>query len=231
MKKLFFDAGPIISLAMNNLLWTLKPLKERFGGEFCITKRVKEEITNKPFKTKKYKFEALQVMRLLKDGILTVVENKKIENLASELQKLANQCFKFKGRDVQIVQLGEMEIIAALVLSEHNIMVIDERTTRRLIENPEGVAKLMERRMRGSISTDNTKLNLLSEKLKGIQCIRSSEIVMVTYELGILNHFLPNLPNPKEELLDGLLWGIKLNGCAITGSEINEIKRIEKKLK
>ena len=80
MKKLFFDAGPIISLTMNNLLWTLKPLKRQFNGQFCITKSVEQELTINPLHTKKFKFEALQVMELIKSDVLRVVKSKEIED-------------------------------------------------------------------------------------------------------------------------------------------------------
>ena len=42
MKSLVFDTGSVISLVMNNLLWTLKPLKKQYGGDFFIPKGVKK---------------------------------------------------------------------------------------------------------------------------------------------------------------------------------------------
>ena len=41
MKALVFDSSAIISLATNNLLWTVKHLKEKFGGEFILPASVK----------------------------------------------------------------------------------------------------------------------------------------------------------------------------------------------
>ena len=56
MKSLVFDAGPIITLTMNNLLWLLNPLKNNFKGEFYLSAAVKEELIDRPLQTKKYKF-------------------------------------------------------------------------------------------------------------------------------------------------------------------------------
>ena len=42
MKSIIFDAGPVISLTTNNLLWTLRELKERCNGSFYITEAVKK---------------------------------------------------------------------------------------------------------------------------------------------------------------------------------------------
>ncbi|KHO51294.1 MAG: hypothetical protein QT04_C0044G0003 [archaeon GW2011_AR11] len=58
MKALVFDSGPIISLTLNGLLWMLRPLKQRFKGDFCITKAVYGEIISYPLHTKKFKLEA-----------------------------------------------------------------------------------------------------------------------------------------------------------------------------
>ena len=54
MKSLVFDSGPIISLATNNLLWVLEPLKNKFNGKFFITQAVKGEIVERPLETKKF---------------------------------------------------------------------------------------------------------------------------------------------------------------------------------
>ena len=52
MRSIIFDTGPIISLTMNNLIWTLKHLKRQFKGDFLITPAVKKELIEKPFRTK-----------------------------------------------------------------------------------------------------------------------------------------------------------------------------------
>jgi hypothetical protein len=36
------------------------------------------------------------------------------------------------------------------------------------------------------------------------------------------------LPTPKKTLLEGLLWGVKLNGCSVSEREIDEVIKIEK---
>ena len=51
----------------------------------------------------------------------------------------------------------------------------------------------------------------------------------IAYERGILDRFAAKIPNPQKELLDGVLWGLKINGCAISGKEIEEILKIEVK--
>ena len=41
------------------------------------------------------------------------------------------------------------------------------------------------------------------------------------------NEILSNIPDAKKELLDALLWGLKLEGCAISEKEIRLINKLE----
>jgi len=34
--------------------------------------------------------------------------------------------------------------------------------------------------------------------------------------------------NPNKDLLEGILWGLKFKGCAVTDQEIEEIIKLEK---
>jgi hypothetical protein len=83
MKYLVFDAGPIISLSMNGLLYVLRPLKDGFDGEFIITPQVRRELIDRPIKDRKFKLEAIKVRRLLEEGVLKlstdIVSSNKLE--------------------------------------------------------------------------------------------------------------------------------------------------------
>src|SRR3989344_1119529 len=68
MKFIVFDTGSIISLAMNELLWTLPLLKKRFKGEFYIPHSVKLELVDKPMEIKRFKFEAINILKLIQMG-------------------------------------------------------------------------------------------------------------------------------------------------------------------
>ena len=54
----------------------------------------------------------------------------------------------------------------------------------------------------------------------------------IAYELGLFHGFLQAKNFVKEDfekkLLDGLLWGLKLRGCAVSSDEINDIMKLEK---
>lgn len=75
---------------------------------------------------------------------------------------------------------------------------------------------------------DNKRLKEIKKQLKGIKLIRSAELVAVAYELGLLDNYIKNTSISKKDLLDSVLWGVKLDGCAISGKEINQIIKLEK---
>ena len=227
MKELVFDSGPIISLAMNNLLWVLGPLKEKFGGDFYITPGVKRECIDRPLAGKKFKFEALQTLKLIQDGIIKVYDQDMKQDTLN-LLTLANSLFMAHDNYVKNVQYGEIESIVAAKRLKAEAVIIDEFITRMLVENPLAVKRRMEKKLHMKIYADNNNLNKLKNELRGIKVIRSFELVTIAYELGMFEKYYLNLPQPKKELLEGLLWAVKLNGCSATEQEIREVMKIEK---
>ncbi len=80
MKVIVFDTGPIISLTTNNLLGLLTNLKEKYKGSFYITGAIRRELIERPLETKKFKFEALQVIRCVGADVLEVSDSKELRN-------------------------------------------------------------------------------------------------------------------------------------------------------
>ena len=190
MSSIVFDTGPIISLATNNLLWLLENLKERYKGDFLIPKDVQKELVEVPLEIKRFKLEALQVNREINKGNLKVIEDPRIQILEQELLQLANSCFKAKGFPIKIVQKGEMAAVATALIFNSDAIVIDERTARELIENPEKIAELMSYKLKTKIEVDKTCLDKIKSKFGSLKVIRSIELAMVGYELGWFDKYL-----------------------------------------
>ncbi len=229
MKSIVFDSGPVISLALNNLLWILDPLKKRFNGNFCIPGSVKKEIVDKPLSTKKFRFEALQVLNLIKNRTLEVSEIKDVMKKSFSLLDSANNIFIAHEHPIQILHLGETEGVALSLYLNADAFVIDERTTRVLIEQPKALENLLRHKLHTSIKVNKDNLKRFRNETKNIKIIRSAELAAVAYELGFLDKFILDIPKPKKTLLEGLLWGVKLNGCAISKNELNNIIQLEGK--
>lgn len=228
MKSIVFDAGPVISLATNSLLWLLGNLKERYKGDFLIPKDVEKELVEKPIETKKFKLEALQVNNEINNGNLKVVDDERIQSLKKEILFLANNSFKAMGNPIKILQDGEVAAIAAALVYDSDAVVIDERTARELIENPKALAELMGRRLHTKITVDRQCLDKLSLMIKGLKVIRSIELAIVGYELGWFDRYLTQGRDARKILIEAILWGIKIRGASISQREIDRIVRIEK---
>jgi len=228
MKAIFFDTGPLISLSTNNLLNLLPRLKEKYKGRFFITPSVKKEAVLNPLNTKKFKFEALQNLRLLNEQVLELYDDEKLKDMTLHLQNLANHIFEAHDNPIKIVHFAETEVIASAILTEADAIIIDEFTTRAIIENPLKVKDRLQKKLHTKIKQNNDTLSKFQKKVKNLKVIRSIELVTIAYDFGLLDSFVPRQENlAKDTLLDAVLWGLKLHGCSITSDEIDRIKKIE----
>lgn len=227
LKKAFvFDAGALITLSMNGLTNELVKLRKIFDGSFLITQQVKSEVIDKPLTIKSYELEAFRTKKLLDDGVLELAEdygfeNSMIEAKAKEIMNIANSFFQSPREQVKIMHSGEASCLAlSKMISDKkikNIIVIDERTTRMLIEKPENLDELLNRKLHTSIKI--VKSNF--EYFKNFQVIRTAELMYIAWKKGLVE-IKDGIP-----LLDALLWALKSKGCSISQEEIEEMKRMK----
>jgi len=230
VKALVFDSGPLISLTMNNLLWLIEPLNKIFKGQFYVPESVKSELIDEPLQTKRFKFEALQVEELITKGALKVFEDDAAKAETLSLLNTANSCFSAHGKNLNIVHYAE---IASLVAAQHlnaSALVMDERVTRELVEHPFHLPKLMAKKLHTKISINKPMLSEFKRKTKGISIIRSTELAAIAFEKGLLDRYvLKSIPEPRKTVLESVLWGLKLDGCAINERGIKAIVAAEVK--
>ena len=227
MKSIIFDAGPIISLATNNLLFILPPLKKQFNGKFYLTSSVKKELVDRPFEIKKFKFEAIQIEKLIEDGVLEVIDNNFIRNESPTLLETANTTFKAFNNYMQLVHFAEMSTLAAAINLNADSVAIDEKTTRLMMENPKLLLEILKKTLHTQISVNEPNLKEFRSRTKNLRTIRSIELVTVAYEHGILDDYITKIPDAKRNLLESVLWGVKIGGCAVSRDEIAQILRME----
>lgn len=225
-KAIIFDAGTLISLSMNGLTNELVKLKKIFDGSFLITNQVKSEVIDKPLTIKSFELEAFRTKKLLDDGILELAEdygfdNCRVEEKAREIMEFANSFFQGPRGPVNIMHLGEASCLAlSKMLNDQkitNIIVIDERTTRILVEKPENLEELLSRKLHIRIKT--IKKNF--EYFKNFRVIRSVELMYVAWKKGLVEI------KDGVLLLDALLWALKSKGCSVSGEEIEEMKKLK----
>jgi hypothetical protein len=225
-KAIIFDAGALISLSMNGLTEELRRLKTIFNGSFLITNQVKSEVIDKPLTIKNFELEAFRTKQLLNDEIIELAEDfgfddSEIEKKAREIIEFANSFFQGPKGPVNIMHLGEASCLAlSKMLNEKkikNVIAIDERTTRLLIEKPENLEDLLSRKLHVRIKT--VKKNF--EYFKNFQVIRTVELVYVAWKKGLVEI------KDGVSILDALLYALKSKGCSVSHEEIEEIKRMK----
>lgn len=221
-KAIIFDSSTIITLNMIDMLGLLAKLKSKFNGEFLIPHDVYKEIVNVPIEIKKYELRALLVKKIILDGILEVVGDKKIEKNTSKVLYYANNLYSLEKNPIKIIHRGEASCIALYdelkIENKNKVIAMDERTTRMLLENPINLKKLLERKLHKEVEVKEEASRYFTKK--NIRIIRSSEILY----FGFIKNMI-NLINGKRKILDALLYGAKFYGCSISEKEINELKK------
>jgi hypothetical protein len=175
-------------------------------------------------KIKRFKLEALKLKQLLDEGVLEMpsslgIKDSEITNQGNKILKIANSTFQGTKRAIHLLDMGEVSCLTlSRILTQKkikNILVVDERTTRMLVEKPENLKRILEKKIQTKISIKQDNLKFF----KGFRIIRSAELVYVAYKKGLVKLKGGNV-------LGGLLYAMKFKGSAISSDEIEEIKRI-----
>lgn len=221
MRALIFDTSTVISLATNNLLWTLENLKKQFNGTFMVPESVHRELVDNPLKSKRYKLEALIIQELFDIGLFKIYNNDKIKKLTDKFLNMTNTTFMTKSNYIKIIDLAELE---SLVLADYfkvDGYVVDERTIRLLVEDPLLIANILRDKLHTKININYDNIDILKKEFGVVKILRSVELMLIAYKSGLFNRYIKK--NKEKDFLDGLLWGLKLRGCSITENEIKEL--------
>ena len=226
MADLIFDTSSIISLATNNLLDKLIELKKKFKGDFIISNAVKKEILDNPITSKKYKLEAIMISELIQNNIFRVNSNINAEQKTTRLLDICNNIFSAYGNNIHILDRAEVEALVFTQLLK-GVYIVDERNIRLMVEDYKKLTLLLERKLDTKIKINNQNLRLFKSEISNINIIRSAELMAVAFEMGLFKEYENKYAN-KKDILDGILWGLRLRGCAISTEEIEELIKIER---
>lgn len=222
-KEILCDSGIFISLTDSCLDPILRFFTEKHGVHFIIPPSVEYEIVKRPLekKMKQYAFSAIKLKELIKDGVILSVDANVIEE-ARHIQQVANNLFYAKGKSLSLIQMGEAEMIALAKRLDIENILIDERTTRMLIEAPYKMKTHLADELAVNVMVDKKSLTEFSSITKGMNAMRSSELVMVAYENGYFDHF----KDLKLDVLEAALYKVKFSGCSLRFDEVVEYMKI-----
>lgn len=218
-KDILCDAGAFISLTSSCLENVVYFFAEKYGVRFFIPASVEEEAVDYPIKKnlKKYLFSAIRIKDMISRGAVVKAGNG-VENVSNRIAEYANNLFFVRGKPMRLLHQGEAEMLATAKELGVQYILIDERTTRLLLESPFKVKEHLEKEFGANVMVNKKNLISLSTELKGIRAIRSSELIILAYEKGFFKHF----GDMERDVLKAALYKIKYSGCSITFSEIDE---------
>lgn len=218
------DSGVLISLTAGCLDNVLYHFSEHYDVRFVIPPSVEYETVTRPLYNglRKHLFSAIRIKDAIADGVIEVVDAK-VEDEGRRIMQFANNTFYMQGKPVRLIQFGESEMLAlALALGVDNIL-IDERTTRMLIEAPIQLKTHMEKEFQVNVMMNKNSYRELASRISHLKVIRSSELVVLAYETG----YFRNFSALQREALEAALYKMKYSGCSISFDEIKGYVEME----
>lgn len=223
-KEIVCDSSALISLTDCCMLRSLAFITKKFNFSFIITDVVEYECITNPLKitTKEYNLSALRIQDALKNNeLIKVKSSPETIKKRDEILTLANNLFFAQGRPLTLLHAGEAEIIALAYELNIKHLLMDERTTRLLIEAPFRVKEHFEEEFRINIMVNRDNLTKFNDIVKGFEISRSSEFVSLAYSAGYFNEYGTN----KKDIYVAALYKLKYSGCSIRFNEIEELAR------
>ncbi|MFH1286019.1 MAG: hypothetical protein ABIH99_05555 [Candidatus Micrarchaeota archaeon] len=215
------DASSLISLTDSCCLPILESFREKMKGGLFISPEVKDECIDYPLKRKRYQLSALRLQMALARNVfklLSAKESANHEKLKEQFLFTANNIFYINGKPLRLVHGGEADMLAlAYEFGIGNIM-IDERTTRMLVEAPLLMREHLKREFGREIGLNKLYLSRFRSLTSNIHILRSSEVLILAYEKGGFDQF----GKMKKTALEAALYAIKFAGCSLSFDEIKE---------
>lgn len=211
--RIVSDSSSIISMAINCMSTVLGEL----GVEFIVSPEVFDEVVTRPSTSKRYMLESIRIKKLFSDGVIRVESPSKA--LVDRIMDVSNSVFRVHRQNIKLIHLGEAAALALAAETNADAFLIDERTMRMLLEDPEQLREILSSQINRSVEIDYRRLEVLRGLIPQINLIRSAEVVAVAYEKGVLGRVLGD---GRKEAFLSVLYALKFSGCSISWDEIEE---------
>ena len=222
MKTFVLDASSIISLSDSCLLYLLKDLHDKLDIELVIPRSVEDESVTRPLNIKRFELNAIRIKKGIEEGWLKVRDiGDSAIKLRDELESVINSIFFVEDKDLTIFQRGESEAIVLAAELNSEVFVIDERTTRALLEDPLSLHSLIQRRQGRQIQVRKEGLNKLKDLFPDVLVVRSCDLIAWAFEQKAFSRELLH----EKAALEAALYAVKFKGCAVSIEEIKEYLR------
>ena len=221
-KNIVCDSSALISLADTSNLPVLKFLTER-GINFLVTPGVRSEIVNRPMLIKKYALSAVRLQKAINDNQLKSITSVTLHEQTQRILRTANNMIFSGNKPIELIQLGEAECLAIFSSASAHALMIDEKTTRLLIENPYKLRETIQTRNAESVTLDQTRYDEFAALTTDVSCLRSSELLAYAYTKGYFDDF----GSLKQDAFKASIYSLRESGCSLTSSEIVEYENMD----
>ncbi len=221
MTTVICDASSVISLSETCNIDALQFLKDEAGTAFVIPPAVQKELVESPLHIKHYWFSALRMRRLINAGTLRTLSPPNLRKETRKLESLANNAFKIGRRPLKLLQQGELECLALATSVKADAILVDEKTTRLLVENPDLLLQSIEGEQKRGVSVNKKNLRAF-RKNAYYPVIRSTEVLAVAAEKG----FFRDYGADEGEAARAAMHALRYAGCSITRRELDEYEQL-----
>jgi predicted nucleic acid-binding protein len=216
-KTIIVDSSSLITISDNCLIKIIKNLSEMKKLNFTIPESVYEESVINPLKIKQYELNAIRIKDAVEEGYIKVKKStSEIKSLMQYINNISSEICLANGKPLKLIQKGETEALALAKSSGAKIVMVDERTTRMLVEEPFNMHDFLEKRHHKQITINPQAAREFTAMFSGLKIIRSVELIAFAYECGAMESEVKK----SKEALEASLWAAKYAGCAVSETEI-----------
>jgi hypothetical protein len=213
----------LISLSETCLIDCLRFLKKETRVNFLVTPAVKHEIVSRPIQIPEYAFSAVRLKKLLEDGIADVVSVPDLAQKTKRVLSVANKVYSVAGTPLEVLHEGEAESLAVFQGIDASALLVDEKTTRLMVENPLKLRERISGEYRHGVQFNEGPLREWREIAKDLTILRSSELLAVAGECG----FFDDYGGSADEALNAAFIALRNAGCSLTSDELREYREMK----
>jgi len=220
--KIVCDSSTLISLADTCNIDALAFLRKNAGLDFVIPPGVREEIISVPSKVKSLEFSALRIRKLVEEGTVRVEEPENLAVKTREIADAANRLYAVGGKPLKLIHEGEAESLALTSLAGSNVLSIDEKTTRLIVEDPLKLKEMVASEYVEKLSFDLGAYQKFRTIVPPLAIMRSAELIALAAKRG----FFKNFGGHEEEAFHAAISSLRAAGCSLAQDEIRQYEEI-----
>lgn len=218
-RTIVVDSSSLITISDNCMIKIIKHLAEMEKIKFIVPESVYDESVLKPLRIRQYELNAVRIKDAVEEGYIKVAKTSQvIQKTMQAIEGISEKICTANGKPLKLIQLGETEALALAKEINARVVLVDERTTRMLIEEPQNMRGFLERRHHKQINIDPDFAKKFMDMFKEIKIIRSVELIALAYESGAFSQEV----HKSKDALEASLWAAKFAGCAVSEEEIKD---------